>query len=265
MLTSPSCCGIRLLLALCLAAGGASSTWARKTVTIIAHRGNPTAFPENCLEGFKAAALVADAVKIDVVVSKDGRLVVLHDPTVERTTNGHGAAREMSLAQLRQLRLLQLGDPTRYGIPTVEEVLAVIPHGKLIIIERKEGQLQAFLDLFRVNGLIGRAYLEASDWDFLRAAKAAEPKMLLAPYKEEPWSSARLKEAKEMGADLVIWRWNFVPPQSVGATKRFKLKLFTFVAKDLANGRQMVQAGVDGIFVDDPDLFVRNRELLFSR
>ncbi len=70
----------------------------------IAHRGASADYPENTLLAFRRAVeLGVDMIELDVQLTRDGELVVLHDETLERTTNGHGAVREYSYAELRTL------------------------------------------------------------------------------------------------------------------------------------------------------------------
>ena len=114
---------------------------------VIAHRGNRAHAPENTLESFgQALALRVDAVEFDVHLSRDGIPVVLHDPTVERTTNGHGFVAALTLAELKRLdagaRFTPDGGRTfpyrgrGITIPTLDEALAAI--GALpFIIEMK--------------------------------------------------------------------------------------------------------------------------------
>ncbi len=71
---------------------------------VIAHRGNSAFFPENTLEAFQQGmALGADALEFDVRLSRDGRAVVIHDATLERTTNGSGAVSALTLGELQRL------------------------------------------------------------------------------------------------------------------------------------------------------------------
>lgn len=109
---------------------------------VIGHRGNAAHAPENTLESFRqAVALGVEALEFDVRLTADGHVVVLHDPTVDRTTDGHGAVAEMSLERVRALDAgarFAGADPGRYRgsgirIPTFEEVLAQFPAMPLLI------------------------------------------------------------------------------------------------------------------------------------
>ena len=89
---------------------------------IIGHRGASGLEPENTLASFRRALeLGADGVECDIHLSRDGQAMVIHDPTLQRTTNGNGAVAEMDLAQLRRL---DAGHGER--IPTLEELLELI-------------------------------------------------------------------------------------------------------------------------------------------
>ncbi|MFC4679783.1 glycerophosphodiester phosphodiesterase [Exiguobacterium aestuarii] len=88
---------------------------------IFAHRGYSAKYPENTLTAFKSALPFVDGIELDVHLSKDGRLMVIHDETVDRTTNGTGWVKDMTIHELRQLRIKGYE-----RIPTLEEVFALI-------------------------------------------------------------------------------------------------------------------------------------------
>lgn len=98
-------------------------------VKIIGHRGFASEYPENSLIGFvKAAELGVEGIELDVHVTKDGEVVVHHDETIDRMTNGNGWIKDKTLAELRTYRLrngLGIGVTTEQ-IPTLQEVLALL-------------------------------------------------------------------------------------------------------------------------------------------
>jgi len=103
------------------------------TPKIIAHRGANAVAPENTMAAFQLAMdQCADGIELDVMLSGDGQVVVIHDDTVDRTTNGTGRVREMSLQQLQSL---DAGEGEH--IPALEEVLAQFGGKCLINIELK--------------------------------------------------------------------------------------------------------------------------------
>lgn len=132
---------------------------------VFAHRGASHYAPENTLPAFAlAAAQGADGIELDVHLSKDGELVVIHDETLDRTTDGTGLVRDHTLAQLQAL----CADNHMPGfadarIPTLREVLALVrPTPLLVNIELKTGVLwyegieQKALDLVREMGMADR-------------------------------------------------------------------------------------------------------------
>src|ERR1044071_10471953 len=96
---------------------------------VVAHRGASAEQPENTLRAFEAAVdLGADAVEFDVRMSADGHAVVVHDPAVDRTTDGHGLVRDLTLAELKALRVRSSrgGEADQQEIPTLDETLALL-------------------------------------------------------------------------------------------------------------------------------------------
>jgi glycerophosphoryl diester phosphodiesterase len=135
-------------------------------VLIVGHRGARNLWPENSLFGFrKLLALGVDAVEFDVHQSADGELVVIHDPTLERTTLGHGPVGQRSAAELAAIRLRETGDEC---IPTLDAVLDCLHHSGLDLhIEIKTdaagnaypGLEQRLVDTVRRRGLEASAML----------------------------------------------------------------------------------------------------------
>jgi glycerophosphoryl diester phosphodiesterase len=115
---------------------------------VIAHRGDSARRPENTLASFASALEVgAEIVEFDVQLTRDGHVVVIHDPAVDRTTNGTGRVQDLSLAELRRL---SAGYPERFGdtyrgekIPTLAEVLGLIRDRATGMIEIKYDSVTA--------------------------------------------------------------------------------------------------------------------------
>src|ERR1700730_1532409 len=111
---------------------GAASAQDKPATLLAAHRGVSRLWPENSLLAFRnAIALGADFIEFDVHLSKDGELVVIHDPTLDRTTSGSGSVKDRSVAELKVLRLKdKAGALTDESVPTLDEVTAVAAKGK---------------------------------------------------------------------------------------------------------------------------------------
>lgn len=141
---------------------------------VIAHRGDSARFPENTLEAFhQGMALGADALEFDVRLSSDGKAVVLHDPTLDRTTDGTGPVAARTAAELQLLdagyRFTRDGGRTfpfrgrGMTIPTLELVLAAFP-GVAMIVEIKVREASAEVKrLLELAGAAGRSLIGSFD------------------------------------------------------------------------------------------------------
>ncbi|MGC8786901.1 MAG: glycerophosphodiester phosphodiesterase [Anaerolineae bacterium] len=148
------------------------------------HRGAPMAAPENTLASFqKARAMGADGVELDVMLCADGEPVVIHDFSVEHTTNGHGRVRDLTLAQLKALDAGSWFDPQFAGerIPTLREVAAWAGEDMLLNIELKstnirgEGLEGKVIAIVREFGLEHRTVISSFNPFSLRRVKQLAP------------------------------------------------------------------------------------------
>jgi glycerophosphoryl diester phosphodiesterase len=150
-------------------------------VSAIAHRGGSagTGIPEGTLAAFEAAiAAGADGLEFDVRVTSDGALVVLHDATVDRTTNGQGSIAAMTL---EQVRALDAGGGAT--IPTVQEVIDLAkPSETLLMPEIKDGPLHpevpgALVEILTAENLLDRTIIQAFEPEMLDALHRLEPRV----------------------------------------------------------------------------------------
>ena len=104
-----------------------------KKVLVVSHRGNWRSAPENSLAAIDSAIVMKiDAVEIDVRKTKDGHLVLMHDNTVDRTTNGKGKVSNLTLSEIKKLRLEDKdGRLTEHTVPTLEEAM-LVANGKIM-------------------------------------------------------------------------------------------------------------------------------------
>ncbi|HEY0865098.1 MAG TPA: glycerophosphodiester phosphodiesterase family protein [Lacunisphaera sp.] len=118
-------------------------------VLVVAHRSDWRSHPENSLRAMRSAiAMGVDVIEVDVRRTKDGRFVIIHDTTLDRSTTGEGRVSDFTLAELRQLRLRDgLGSPTEETIPTLEEALDAA-RGRVVINLDKSAEHPA--EIFQV-------------------------------------------------------------------------------------------------------------------
>jgi len=150
------------------------------------HRGAPMAAPENTLASFqKAREMGADGVELDVMLCADGEPVVIHDFSVERTTNGHGRVKELTLAQLQALDAGSWFNPQFAGerIPTLREVAAWAGEDILLNIELKstsihgDGLEEKVIAIVHEFGLEQRVVISSFNPFALRRVKQLAPHM----------------------------------------------------------------------------------------
>ena len=148
---------------------------------VVGHRGASGHAPENTLASFeRAIAIGADAIELDVHLSRDGRLVVIHDPNLARTTNGHGLVHEHSLAELQALDAGGWFDPAYAGerIPTFEQVLERIGRRVPLQVEikgRTNGVCEATIAALRAHGLLETSMITSLHLDLLPLVRALAP------------------------------------------------------------------------------------------
>jgi glycerophosphoryl diester phosphodiesterase len=132
-------------------------------VYIVAHRGDWRDAPENSVEALQdAQKLGADAVELDLKRSRDGELVVMHDPTVDRTTTGRGPVSTYSLSDLKRLKLrAATGHPTAHTIPTFEEELQAAKGQMVLDIDQGWDFFPDVLRTVRSTGTVDQVMVNA--------------------------------------------------------------------------------------------------------
>lgn len=150
---------------------------------ICAHRGAMEVKPENTLAAFREAVrLGAQMIEFDVRLTKDEHLVILHDPTVDRTTNGSGAVNDLTFAQVRRLDAGSWKSPEFKGerIPTLEETLNVMPLNIWLNVHLKGGRkLGEKVARVIVKEKRTRQAFLACGVEAARAAKKVSPKIMI--------------------------------------------------------------------------------------
>ena len=245
------------VMLLCLAAD--------PNVEVVAHRGESFDAPENTLAAFQLAwSRKVTTIELDVHLTKDGQLIVCHDPNTKKTTGSDKAIKNSTLAELRSLDAGSWKGKRFAGekLPTLAEALATIPgHGRCFI-ELKSGA-EAVPALVRVIEECGKRPAQLAIISF-NAETIAEAKRklpqhpvywivsvkkdkatgLLAPSVEELISKA--KSIKADGLDLSVPP----TPDFVKPIKSAGLKLFIWTVNDVDVARKFVELGVDGITTD---------------
>lgn len=251
-----------LLLLLGLAAKTAA-------VDIIAHRGASHDAPENTLASFKLGwAQQADGVELDIWLTKDGKILCLHDADTKRTTGVAKKVAESTLAELRELDAGTWKDARWKGerLPTLTEALAAIPAGKRLVIEVKCGP-EVLPELARDLQAAGKPdsqlVIISFKHDVCAQAKKLFPKipvLFLASFKQDkatgawtPTAAQLIQQAKSAGLDGL--NLSFKGPLDAAFIRQVHaagLKFYVWTVNDAAIARRLLADGADGITTDRP-------------
>lgn len=154
-------------------------------IKVVGHRGNVKFAPENTIPALeKAIELGVDLVEIDIRQTLDSELILMHDATVDRTTDGTGRVDEFTLAQIQ---VLDAGswfssEFQNIRVPTLREALSVIQGKALPDLDFKAGSPQKLIDILKEEKLLGKVTLYCGDWDLMEEALRLAPEgFLLRP------------------------------------------------------------------------------------
>ena len=238
-----------------------------------AHRGGAKLAPENTLEAFRAAVEVwgADILEMDVHCTRDGELVVIHDDTVDRTTDGEGAVRDLTTPQVRALdagfRFLDLdGAPSFRGrgvtIPLFRDVLASLPGVRMNADAKGPGATARLLALIREAGAERRVLIASVEEEgradrlgYLGPTSATRRQIRLFYYLHRlPGGGPYTPKTDAL---QIPFRWEgrqVTTRRMIREAHRRNLPVHVWTVDDPDIMRTMISWGADGIQTDRPDL-----------
>lgn len=241
----------------------------------IAHRGGALEVPENTLHAFEYAMRVgADAIEMDVWMTADGHLVAIHDPTVDRTTNGHGRIDEMTLDQVQALDAAwnwnpeSLPEPPLRGqgitIPAIEQVFERFPATPLIV-ELKTDAPEAVMALGRLilkHDAADRVIAASFNQQTIRMMRRHFPDVLTSGGRDEV---ARFYLFHRIGLEALLrtdahsfqlpeyhGRIHLLSPRMLRALRRNGIDVHVWTINETDDLLRMLELGVDGIITDRP-------------
>ncbi|MBI4356043.1 MAG: glycerophosphodiester phosphodiesterase [Candidatus Omnitrophica bacterium] len=236
----------------------------------IAHRGASRSAPENTLPAFhRALRDGADAIELDVRLTRDERVVVVHDERLERTTNGGGWVHRHTRRQLSALDAGVWFAPAYRGtrIPTLTEVLRLV-HGRATLhIELKPRAGHArrlasqLLAVLRRGRALSSVVLASFDLQALRACRALHATIPLAVLCSRHPAVA-LRAARRLRAAAFHPHWSLVTPRLVRDCHALGLRVHPWTVDASRRMRQLLGWGVDGVCTNDP---VRLRRIIRTR
>lgn len=235
---------------------------------IIAHRGFRARYPENTLIAFQAALDAGvTMIELDVTHTRGGKLVVMHDITLDRTTNGQGAVNGYFIKELKKLDAGSWFNPVFAGqqIPELEEVLDLVLGKALINIEIKpnsagiphpsdavERQVVAMVNRKKAHDAV---LISSFDRAILEKTKLLENPPALALISRDPADSATMTFCRRL--KIFSWHPNYaiVSHEQVNLMHSAGIRVFPYNADTPAEVKRMFDMQVDGIISNDP-LFV---------
>lgn len=237
-------------------------------VEIVGHRGASHDAPENTLPSLKLGwEQNADAVELDIFLTKDGKIVVIHDDNTKRTAGVDKRVDEQTLAEVRSLDAGRWKGEQWAGtrIPTLEEVLAIIPAGKGLFIEIKCGpevlpELQAVLDR---SGKRGQVVIISFGFDVVEQAKKRFPEVPVywlygfSEREKQAYGNPTLADliAKAKSAGLngldVNYQGSF-GKEFVEQLTAAGMKLYVYTVNAPEDARRLAAMGLAGITTDRP-------------
>ena len=231
--------------------------------TIFAHRGASAHAPENTLAAFQLAVQHgAPAIELDAKLSVDGEVVVIHDQTVDRTTNGGGVVRQLPLAALRELDAGAKFDPKYLGekIPTLAEVFEEVGHKLFINVEitNYASPFDALplkvAELVKRHGLQDQVLFSSFFGLSLRRAHRITPEVPLGllAFPGFKGSLARSFVGKLTPYQALHPETGDVTPRLIAKAHQDSRRVHVYTVNNPEVMRRLFTWGVDGIFTDDP-------------
>lgn len=213
---------------------------------LIAHRGFASLYPENTLRAVEEAVARADAVEVDVRRCGSGELVVIHDATVDRVSDGTGRVADHSLAELRELDILGTG----CGVPTLPEVMDAVPASVGLNVELKEPELVTdVLDVTssQPNHIIISSF-RREELEACQAAGPAVPRALLVG--ENAAVRSVVDRARAINCDYLHPHQSLCDERLVNESHRAGMSVNAWTVDSRSAAERLAAAGVDGVIAD---------------
>ncbi len=258
-----------ILVAVLMQAVWLNRTMAQSTAIVMperglcAHRGCPDTHPENTLPGFRQAiSLGAQMIEFDIQVTKDSALVIMHDETVDRTTNGTGKVSELTLAEIRQLDAGIKKGQSFVGtpVPTFEETLAMMPRNVWLNCHLKGGAYagKAAAELVAKSGRLHQAFLTCGE-AAAEAARRVKPDIQICN-----GESRYRKDAPQYVAATIRLKAGFIQllrdgdnrSDLLAALRKNGVKVNYYYAKSPEELPQLLSSGVHFVLVNTLSDFI---------
>lgn len=233
---------------------------------VIAHRGFSGRAPENTLVAIRRAIDAgADMVEVDVTMTRDGHVILLHDETLKRTTNGRGKPFKKSLAKIRSLDAGSWFAPEFAGerIPTLAEALETVKGRVLINIEIKKeavehGVVPKVAALIVEHGMLDQVVVSSFSPEALRRMKTTAPAVVTASLYNKEVHTGRdpLEIIQEVGSRGFNISGKRLTAAMVDRCHRHQIPVAVYTVNEAADLHRLMEMGVDAVFTDHPDRMI---------
>jgi len=232
-------------------------------IYVVGHRGAAGVEPENTIRGFRyALELGVDYVECDVHLTKDNQLIVMHDETVDRTTNGTGAIRNLTFAEVRSL---DAGKGER--VPTLAEVLEVVKDRAILLIELKgEGVEEQAVQTVKEMQMDEQVIFTSFHLDRIRKVKSPLPpfakggkggisSLKVGAIFGQPPADA-CQQALDAGASGIGVHYRNLRRELVNKAHSHGLDVRAWNPDTVPEMQAMIDLGVNGVSSNRPDLLI---------
>ena len=230
-----------------------ANAWLREgPPLVVAHRGANAYAPENTLAAFRLAGdQGADAIEFDVRATADGHLVVIHDPSLARTTDGEGEIDALTLDEVRRADAGGRRGAAFRGerVPTLEEVLDVARGRLLVDIELKVTAIESqVVEMLARAGMTARALITSFLEDALIAMRELDRGVALGLLQQWPDTS----RVTDLGTDVYLPHVRALSAEMVQFCRTRGVRVIPWTVRSEEDARVALRHGADGLIADDP-------------
>ena len=233
--------------------------------TRIAHRGASGSAPENTLAAFKKAiAIGVDAVELDLHGTADGEVVVIHDPTLDRTTTDSGPVNQTPLETIKRA---DAGSwfSTDFGgepVPTLEAALACIGKNAIAVLEIKDPLItEAVIAKIHETQTLDMSVIISFHTTVLETVRAVEPRIptgwLIGNHDPQASPVQLCQQLGQLGSPLLNVNYQRITAEFAYEVHRRGIALWCWTVDDLVSMREMRKLGVQGITSNYPERFAK--------
>lgn len=232
----------------------------------IAHRGHSIAYPENTTAAYKKAIeLGIEMIECDVNITRDGVLVMMHDPTLDRTTNGTG---RVNAATWDEIQRLDAGDKfnARFKgtpVPLTRDTLLLYKEAGIYgCFEVKGGNVEtskqiaeALVNLFIELNVLDKSLMSSYYHEAMALARSKVPELMLAPERlpddAPPNNAETIRQARALNSDIMQYQYTVLVPEVVQALHENDIALWSWTTNTPDSLSYSIDVGADALMGDD--------------